>query len=62
MAGKSTTPREQIVSSGIFVGCSPAMKAQLADLAKLEHRTLSGLIRLLIERRLARHDRTRRHP
>ena len=63
MNGQRTRDRrDHIVSSGIYVGCTPAMKVRLADLAKLEHRSLSGSIRLLIERRLARRGRTRHDP
>ena len=39
---------------GIFVSISPAMKAEVSELARLEGRTMSGLIRVLLSQRLAR--------
>ena len=47
-------PQDDLFTAGIFVTCSPALKAQIAEVAKAEHRTLSGLICLLLEQRISR--------
>ncbi len=54
--GIERTP-DQRIAAGIFVSLSPAMKADVVELAQRDGRTVSGVVRFLLMQRLARRRR-----
>jgi CopG-like RHH_1 or ribbon-helix-helix domain, RHH_5 len=52
--------RDRKDEADLYVTVQADLKAQFAEVARSEHRTISGLLRLLIEERIARAQRRAR--